>query len=122
MRTQEEEEREGMRQSDPDRALLREKGQVAICVITFVTMPVHNDNKLKPVFSNEFSQLNKTVRCIFNKHLYLLYLCGCSIRCNSSCFISLAKCSSPFDIYFNFFELAETNASFLNVKIIYIFL
>lgn len=52
MRTQEEEEREGMRQSDPDRALLREKGLVAICVITFVTMPVHNDNKLKPVFCN----------------------------------------------------------------------
>lgn len=55
-----------MRQSEPDRALLREKGLVAICVIPFVTMPVHNDNKLKPVFCNEFSQLNKTVRCIFS--------------------------------------------------------
>ena len=54
MRTQEEEEREGMRQSEPDRALLREKG-----LDPFVTMPVHNDDKLKPVFCNKFSQLNK---------------------------------------------------------------
>ena len=58
MRTQEEEEREGMRQSEPDRALLREKG-----LDPFVTMPVHNDNKLKSSVTNSPSL---TVRCMFS--------------------------------------------------------
>lgn len=47
-----------------------------------MTIPLRNDEyKLKPVFWNPFSQLNKIVRCKLNKHLYLLYFC-CSIGCD----------------------------------------